>query len=262
MTAPPVAASMKNAVRALLMRSSIFRLWGQRVASANETGGRFILAPNRPESNRRKSRAASKNARIPNRYEDASGARRLTASGPRPYTGLVRRLHAVSTAALVALSLLSGVSVAATDDEPASLHSLIAASDLIVVGKIVRTASVERDNDLQDISYNGSRRYIAIVATLTVEETLMGDSPTGPVKFVYPKRARVKGEPVYDPEQDGVWLLRRSERANEYVADEIGRFQSRDRKEQVKAIIAKFSIKNVGEGGSDKDKEKDKPAPP
>lgn len=173
----------------------------------------------------------------------------------------MRRLLAVSLSALFAVSLLAGVSVAATD-EPASLHSLIAASDLIVVGKIVRTAQVERDNDLHDISYNGTRRYIAIVATLTVEETLMGDAPNGPVKFVYPKRSRIKGEPVYDPDQDGVWLLRRSERAGEYLADEIGRFQSRDRKEQLKAIIAKFSIKNVGEGGNDKEKEKPAPSPP
>ena len=85
----------------------------------------------------------------------------------------------------------------------------------------------------------------------------MGDAPGGPVKFVYPKRARLKDEPVYDLEQDGVWLLRRSElKTNEFLADEIGRFQSRDRKEQVKAIIAKFSIKNVGDGKPDKPDEK------
>ena len=160
-----------------------------------------------------------------------------------------RGLLAVSAATFFAASLVA-LSVGAVTDEPPSLHSLIAASDLIVVGKIVRTAQVERDNELSDISYNGNRRYIAIVATLTVEETLMGDAPTSPVKFVYPKKARVKGEPVYDAEQDGVWLLKRSERPNEYVADEIGRYQSKDRKEQLKAIIAKFSIKNVGGDGS------------
>lgn len=152
--------------------------------------------------------------------------------------------------AVTFFAALAAVPAGAYNDEPPSLHSLIAASDLIVVGKIARTAQVERDNELHDISYNGNRRYIAVVATLAVEETLMGDAPSGPVKFVFPKRARIQGEPVYDPDQDGVWLLRRSERPNEYVADEIGRFQSKDRKEQVKAIIAKFSIKNVGGDGS------------
>lgn len=167
-----------------------------------------------------------------------------------PYTDFVRWLPVVSFlfASLVALPVRAVIN----DGEPPTIQSLIAASDLIVVGKIVRTAQVERDNDLQDISYNGTRRYIAIIATLTVEETLMGDAPGGPVKFVYPKRARLKDEPVYDLEQDGVWLLRRSElKTNEFLADEIGRFQTRDRKEQVKAIIAKFSIKNAGDGGKD-----------
>jgi len=152
--------------------------------------------------------------------------------------------------------------VSTIDGDPPSIHSLIAASDLIVVGKIVRTAQVERDNDLQDISYNGTRRYIAIIGTITVEETLLGDAPGGPVKFVYPKRARLKGEPVYDLEQDGIWLLRRSElKQNEYLADEIGRYQSRDRKEQVKAIIAKFSIKNVGDSKPDKPDGEKPPTP-
>lgn len=221
-----------------------------RLASRRPEGASILPRP-RPESKFRNAMAASKTGPILDRYRTLS------------YTGFVRRLPVVLVAALIALSLVAGVSGAATgDDEPASLHSLIAASDLIVVGKIVRTAQVERDNDLQDISYNGARKYTAIVATLTIEETLMGDNPSGPIKFVYPKRARIKGEPVYDPDQDGVWLLRRSERANEYLADELGRYQSRDRKEQVKAIIAKFSIKNIGNGeGGEKDKPQDKPAP-
>ena len=149
--------------------------------------------------------------------------------------------------ALLVASFTVGVPAFAVEERQ-SLQSLVASSDLIVVGKIARTAQVERDNDLQDISYNGNRRYIAIVATLAIDETLMGDAPGSSVKFVYPKRSRVKGEPVYDADQDGVWLLRKSERPNEYLADEIGRFQSRDRKEQLKAIIARFSIKNVGDG--------------
>lgn len=145
------------------------------------------------------------------------------------------------------VALFAGTPAVAQEDEPQSIHQLIASSDLVVVGKITRTAQVERDNELQDISYNGKHRYIAIVATVAVEETLLGEPPGASVKFVFPKRSRVKGEPVYDPDQDGVWLLRKSERPNEYLADEIGRFQSRDNKEQVKAIIARFSIKNIGE---------------
>lgn len=173
----------------------------------------------------------------------------------------MRWFHAVSVVTFLTASL-AAPSVRALSDDPPSIHSLIAASDLIIVGKIVRTAQVERENDIQDISYNGTRRYIAIVATVTVEETLMGDAPGGPVKIVYPKRSRMKDEPVYDLDQDGVWLLRRSElKPNEFLADEVGRFQSRDRKEQVKAIIAKFSIKNVGEGSKDKDPG-DKPPTP
>ena len=173
------------------------------------------------------------------------------------------RLSGFASGCLVAaVGLLTFAAPAvAIEDEPPSLHSLIAASDLIVVGKIVRTAQVERDNELFDISYNGNKRYQAIVATVTVEETLMGDKidAGSNIKFVYPKRSRVKGEPVYDAAQDGVWLLRRSERPNEYLADEIGRFQSKDRKEQVKAIIARFSIKNVGDGKDTKEPEREKP---
>lgn len=162
-----------------------------------------------------------------------------------PYTGRVRSL--ATGFACLALALLAG-SPAAAQDERRSLQSLIASSDLIVVGKISRTAQVERENDLHDISYNATRRYIAIVATITVEETLLGEQPGATVKFAYPKRSRVKGEPVYDANQDGIWLLRKSERPNEYLADEIGRFQSRERKEQLKTIIGRYSIKNVGDG--------------
>ena len=151
----------------------------------------------------------------------------------------------------LAAALLLSVPASAAD-EPPSIQSLIASSDLVVVGKIVRTAQVERDNELFDISYNASRRYIAIVATLQVEETLLGDPPTGNVKFVYPKRPRLSGEPVYDLEQDGVWLLKRTEKGNEFLADEIGRFQKRERKEQVKAIIARFSITKAGETAPEK----------
>ena len=185
-----------------------------------------------------------------------AGLRRLTRREPHPYTDFVRWFQVVSVASFLAASF-AALPVRAVggsnsvDGEPPTIHSLIAASDLIVVGKITRTAQVERDNDLQDISYNGTRRYIAIIATIAVEETLMGEAPLN-VKFVYPKKSRLKGEPVYDVDQDGVWLLRRSElKTNEYLADEVGRFQSRDRKEQVKAIIAKFSIKNVGDGKND-----------
>lgn len=165
-------------------------------------------------------------------------------------------LHRLAAVALLALP----VPASAADDRP-SIHSLIAASDLVVVGRIARTAQVERDNDMHDISYNGSRRYIAVIATLQVEETLLGDAPTGPVKFVYPKRPRLAGEPVYDLDQDGVWLLRRAENGREYLADEIGRFQPRERKEQVKAIIARFSINNNAGGGTAASGSGDTPPP-
>ena len=191
----------------------------------------------------------------------------MTLAIAHPYTGFVRWFSARSPLrwppAVLAASAAAVLAVA-TDvsayEEPPSLHSLIPASELIVVGKIVRTAQVERDNDLQDVSYNGKKRYIAVVATLNVEETLLGDAPGAAVKLVFPKRARVQGEPVYDSDQDGIWLLRKSERQGEYIADEIGRFQPRERKEQIKAIIAKFSIKDLG-GGTAGDSEDAKPSP-
>ena len=128
-------------------------------------------------------------------------------------------------------------------DEPPSLNVLVVSADLIVVGKIGRTTFVERDNDLEDISYNKTRRYTAVIATLDVNETLKGDAPST-LKFTFPKRARVKGEPVYDNGQDGVWLLRKSEKKdNEFLADEIGRYQPRERKEQIKAILARAKDK-------------------
>lgn len=140
------------------------------------------------------------------------------------------------------------------DEEPPSLSVLIASADLIVIGKIVRTTQVERDNDLAEFSYNKSPRFTAVVATIEVNETIKGEAPPM-VKFVFPKRARVKGEPVYDFGQDGVWLLRRSEqKQNEYVADEIGRYQRRERKEQIKTIFAAQRINK----GSDKEAPEDK----
>ena len=136
-------------------------------------------------------------------------------------------------------------------DEGPSLHGLIASSDVIVVGRIVRTTLVERDNELADISYNLKPRYTAVIATVEVTETIKGEAPST-LKFTYPKRARVSGEPVYDSGQDGVWLLRKSEKRDEYVADETGRFQPRERKEQIKAILARS--KNSGAGGDKPEK--------
>ncbi len=139
---------------------------------------------------------------------------------------------------------------AAPFDEGPSLAALIASSDVIVVGRIVRTTLVERDNELADISYNLKPRYTAVIATVEVSETIKGEAPTL-VKFTYPKRARVSGEPVYDPGQDGVWLLRKSEKREEFVADETGRYQPRERKEQIKAILSRSSSKS-GNGNGDK----------
>lgn len=128
-------------------------------------------------------------------------------------------------------------------DEGPSLAALVASSDVIVVGRIVRTTLVERDNELADISYNLKPRYTAVIATLEVTETIKGEAPTL-VKFTYPKRARVSGEPVYDPGQDGVWLLRKAQKREEFVADETGRYQPRERKEQIKAIFARSKTGN------------------
>ena len=64
-----------------------------------------------------------------------------------------------------------------SSDSP-SLNQLVNQSDLIVVGKIVRTTQVDRENDLSDISYNHTARYTAVIATVQVEETLKGESGT------------------------------------------------------------------------------------
>ncbi len=157
------------------------------------------------------------------------------------------RKTALLAGATLWLATLSAA--AALDDEPPPLSVLVASSDLIVVGKIVRTTQVERDNDLMEDSFNKSSRFTAVIATIEVNETIKGDAPQT-VKMVFPKRSRVKGEPVYDFGQDGVWLLRRSEKKeNEFVADEIGRYQRRERKEQIKAI---FALQRTNKG-SDKE---------
>lgn len=158
---------------------------------------------------------------------------------PSRYTFLVTfpsRAAAVVFVLAAAASAAPAVS-SALEAEPRSLKTLVISSDLIVVGKIVRTTMVDRENDLADISYNHTSRYTAVIATIQVDETLKGDA-SGTVKFVFPKRARISGEQVYDPGSDGVWLLRKSDKRDEYVADEVGRYQPREHKEQVKAILA------------------------
>lgn len=122
------------------------------------------------------------------------------------------------------------------NSEPPTLHALVLSSDLIVVGKIVRTMQVDRENDLADISYNHTPRFTAVIATIQVDDTLRGDA-TQTVRFTYPKMPRVSGEPVYDMVADGVWLLRKSEKRDEWIADEQGRLQPRERKEQIRAIL-------------------------
>ena len=120
--------------------------------------------------------------------------------------------------------------------EPPTLHALVLSSDLIVVGKISRVMMVDRENDLADISYNHTPRFTAVIATIQVDDTLRGDQATT-VRFTYPKMPRVSGEPVYDVGADGVWLLRKSDKRDEWVADEQGRLQPRERKEQIRAIL-------------------------
>jgi hypothetical protein len=150
------------------------------------------------------------------------------------------RTTGILAAALVALPLWIGPRIThALDGDAPSLHALVASSDMIVVGKIVKTTMVDRENELSDISYNHSPRFTAVIATLQVDETIKGD-PATTVKFTYPKRARITGEPVYDQGQDGVWLLRKSDKRDEYIADETGRLQPRERKEQIKAVLASF----------------------
>lgn len=149
-------------------------------------------------------------------------------------------IPAVSAAFLAAAlaHAASGRDIVNTDPEAPSLHTLVASADMIVVGRIVRTTQVDRPNDLDDISYNKASRYTAVIGTIQVEEIMKGNATGGTVKVNYPKRPRVAGEPVYDPDQDGVWLLRKSDRRDEYLADEVGRFQPRERKELIKAILA------------------------
>lgn len=171
-------------------------------------------------------------------------------SPPGPSTLAVVRLSRLVRGLLLPLAGITAFAAAAATaasqyDEGPSLAALVASSDVIVVGRIVRTTLVERDNELADISYNLTSRYTAVIATVEVAETIKGDAPAM-IKFTYPKRARVSGEPVYDPGQDGVWLLRKSEKRDEYVADETGRYQPRERKEQIKVI---FSRSKTGNGG-------------
>jgi hypothetical protein len=120
--------------------------------------------------------------------------------------------------------------------DPPTLHSLVLSADQVVVGKIVKTTMVDRENDLADISYNHSSRFTAVIATIQVDETLKGD-PAATVRFTYPQRPRLASEPTYDLGNDGVWLLRKSDKRDEFVADEPGRLQPREHKEQIKAIL-------------------------
>src|SRR5205823_6299002 len=125
---------------------------------------------------------------------------------------------------------------------------LVLTSDVVVIGKITRTTEVERDNDLADISFNHKRRYTAVIAQIAVDETLHGDAVTT-IKFTYPREPRIHGEPVYDMGQDGVWLLRRSDKPGEYLANEPGRFQPRDFKEQIRAILSSAKTQKIDTGG-------------
>ena len=176
---------------------------------------------------------------IDKRLRASTPGRRLDPPLRVRYTFLVK-LHS-SAAALVlfaaTVATLLPAGSRAMDLEPRSLKTLVISSDVIVVGKIVRTTMVDRENDLSDISYNHTSRYTAVIATIQVDETLKGDA-TGTVKFIFPKRSRISGEQVYDAGADGVWLLHKADKRDEFVADEAGRYQPRERKEQVKAIIA------------------------
>lgn len=154
---------------------------------------------------------------------------------------LLRRLvPAVSAVLLAGVCAHSAWARSYADEDPdaPTLHTLVASADVIVIGRIVRTTLVDRPNDIDDISYNKASRYTAVIGTIQVEEIIKGTAAGGTVKLNFPKRPRVSGEPVYDPDQEGIWLLRKSERRDEYLADEIGRFQPRERKEHIKAIIA------------------------
>lgn len=140
------------------------------------------------------------------------------------------------------------------DDDAPTLHALVLSSDLIVVGKIVHTTYLDRENDLADISYNHEKRYTAVIGTIRVDDTLKGE-PVTQVRFTFPKLPRVHGEPTYDLGNDGVWLLRKSDKRDEYVADEPGRFLPRGRKEQIRAIlIAAHPRSGNGQKGSEKRK--------
>lgn len=155
-------------------------------------------------------------------------------------------------ALLLAAAVAPGTSHSADNNDPPTLKALVISSDAIVVGKIVRTTMVERENELADISYNHTPRFTAVIATIQVDETIKGD-PAAYVKFTYPKRARVTGEPVYDAGSEGVFMLRKSEKRDEYVADETGRLQPRARKEQIRAILG-ASRTSAKKGGDDDEK--------
>lgn len=139
-----------------------------------------------------------------------------------------------------------------------SIRDVAVRSDMIIVGRIVRVMSVERKNELAEFSFNQEKRYEARLAWIEVDSVLAGNvSKDQRVKIVYPAQPRVPHEPVYDDDQQGIWLLRRSEKRGEYLADHPARFQDLSRLDQVKAIVSQIRTSSGnGKSGNGKKKKK------
>jgi hypothetical protein len=120
---------------------------------------------------------------------------------------------------------------------PASYQSLIADSDLIVVGKVGTPSDSAHDEGW------------TACGQITVSQTLKGVVPHQGVKVDYPSRRpaayggseieALPGEVIFEQGQEGIWFLKKNTATNHYVASHPGRFKPLPFLNRVKAEIAK-----------------------
>lgn len=109
-------------------------------------------------------------------------------------------------------------------------ENLIAQSDLVVIGKI--TAIKEGGRGNKDIN----------IATISVSEVLKGAKDLKEVKLAFPSPKRnmmASTDIFYNLDQEGIWLLRKDEKQNYYLADYPARFQPLENADKIKEIIGK-----------------------
>jgi hypothetical protein len=115
--------------------------------------------------------------------------------------------------------------------EKISDEDLITQSDLVVVGKI--TAIKEGGSDEKDVS----------IATVTISDVIKGAKDIKEVKLAFPSKKRqmmASTDIFFDLNQEGVWLLRKDEKQDYYLADYPDRFQPKENAEKIKAIVSKM----------------------